>query len=172
MECGFESHAGYLAHRSIAISVQTADFRRHRLKSHHGVYSTFPVNIPERDPYSEKPYYRWLALTAALLAWGFDGVEQGVFALMTRAALKELIPGGAPTEGQISFYFSLSMAMWLWGAAVGGVWFGRMGDQFGRVRTLIFAVITYSIFTAFEQPRAGRPSGTSSSICSITEAGT
>ena len=33
---------------------------------------------------------------------------------MTRAALKELIPGGQPSEGDISFYFSLSMAMWLW----------------------------------------------------------
>lgn len=102
--------------------------------------------MPDRDPYLEKPFYRWLALTAALMAWGFDGVEQGVYALMTRAALKDLIPGGA-TEGDIGFYFSLSMAMWLWGAAVGGVWFGRMGDQYGRVRTLLFAVLTYSIFT-------------------------
>lgn len=104
---------------------------------------TSPV-MPERDVY-EKPFYRWLALAAALLAWGFDGVEQGVYALMTRAALKDIVPGA--TEGDIGFYFSLSMAMWLWGAAIGGVWFGRMGDQYGRVRILIFAVITYSIFT-------------------------
>lgn len=99
----------------------------------------------ERDIYLEKPFYRWLALAAALLAWGFDGVEQGVYALMTRAALKDLIPGA--TEGDVGFYFSLSMAMWLWGAAVGGVWFGRMGDQYGRVRILIYAVLTYSVFT-------------------------
>jgi SHS family sialic acid transporter-like MFS transporter len=102
---------------------------------------------PERDLYAEKPFYRWLALIAALLAWGFDGVEQGVYALMTRAALKDLIPGGQISEGDISFYFSLSMAMWLWGAAVGGVWFGRMGDKYGRVRILLFAVVTYSVFT-------------------------
>lgn len=99
---------------------------------------------PERDPYL-KPFYRWLALIAALLAWGFDGVEQGVYALMTRAALKDLIPGAS--EGDIGNYFGISMALWLWGAAVGGVWFGKMGDQYGRVRTLLFAVITYSIFT-------------------------
>ncbi len=103
--------------------------------------------MTERDIYAEKPLYRWLALVAALLAWGFDGVEQGVFALMTRAALKELIPGGVPREGDIGFYFGLSMAMWLWGAAVGGVLFGRWGDQFGRVRALIGAVLTYSCFT-------------------------
>lgn len=103
--------------------------------------------MDERDPYADKSFYRWLALIAALLAWGFDGVEQGVFALMTRAALKELIPGGVPKEGDISFYFSLSMAMWLWGAAVGGILFGWLGDRYGRVRTLLFAVFTYSVFT-------------------------
>jgi SHS family sialic acid transporter-like MFS transporter len=103
--------------------------------------------MTERDLYAEKPFYKWLALAAALMAWGFDGVEQGVYALMTRAALKELIPGGVIKEGDIGFYFSLSMAMWLWGAAVGGVWFGRMGDKYGRVRSLLFAVVTYSIFT-------------------------
>src|SRR5512137_1296543 len=103
--------------------------------------------MTERDPYAENPFYRWLALIAALLAWGFDGVEQGVYALMTRAALKDLIPGGQISEGDVSFYFSLSMAMWLWGAAVGGVWFGRMGDKYGRVRSLLFAVVTYSLFT-------------------------
>ena len=103
--------------------------------------------MDEHDIYVEKPFYRWLALAAALLAWGFDGVEQGVYALMTRAALKDLIPGGTPSEGDISFYFSMSMAVWLWGAAVGGVLFGRLGDRFGRVRGLIFAVLTYSVFT-------------------------
>lgn len=102
---------------------------------------------PERDLYAENPFYRKLALVAALLAWGFDGVEQGVYALMTRAALKDLIPGGQLSEGDIGYYFGLSMAMWLWGAAVGGVWFGRMGDKYGRVRMLLFAVVTYSVFT-------------------------
>lgn len=100
-----------------------------------------------RDVYAEKPFYRWLALIAALLAWGFDGVEQGVYALMTRAALKDLIPGTIPQEAQIGFYFGLSMAMWLWGAAVGGVVFGWLGDRYGRARMLLFSVFTYSIFT-------------------------
>lgn len=105
------------------------------------------MTSPEPDPYAERPSNRWIALTAALLAWGFDGVEQGVFALMTRSALKDLFPGRLPTEADLSFYFSLSMAMWLWGAAVGGVVFGRLGDRYGRVRTLLAAVLTYSLFT-------------------------
>jgi MFS transporter, SHS family, sialic acid transporter len=109
--------------------------------------------LPAEDIYETRPIYRWLALLAALLAWGFDGVEQGVYSIMTRQALKELIPGVAAlsdlgqTDAVVARYFAWSMAMWLWGAAAGGIVFGRMGDRYGRVRTLILAVITYASFT-------------------------
>lgn len=97
------------------------------------------------DIYEAKPRYRWLALAAALMAWGFDGVEQSVYAIMTRPALKELLVGR--TETDISFYAGLSMAMWLWGAAAGGILFGRFGDRYGRVRGLLCSVTTYSVCT-------------------------
>lgn len=45
------------------------------------------------DIYAKSSFYRWLALIAALLAWTFDGVEQGVYGIMTRPALLELVPG-------------------------------------------------------------------------------
>lgn len=97
------------------------------------------------------PFWRWLALAAALLAWGFDGVEQGVYSIMTRAALKDLIPGLSgdikAMDAEVGKFFSWSLAMWLWGAAAGGVLFGRLGDRIGRVRGLIIAVVTYASFT-------------------------
>lgn len=122
------------------------------------------------DVYAKPGFYRWIALVGGLLAWTFDGVEQGVYGIMSRAALKDLVPGipdlvdkaasftaaGNSEEASslmkqidtdVGFYFGLAMAMWLWGAAAGGVVFGRLGDKYGRVRTLIFAVITYSAFT-------------------------
>src|SRR6266581_3365270 len=34
---------------------------------------------------------QWLALTAALLGWAFDGFEMGVFPLVARPALIELL---------------------------------------------------------------------------------
>jgi MFS family permease len=37
--------------------------------------------------------------------------------------------------------------MFLLGAAAGGVVFGWLGDRIGRVRTMIFSVLTYSLFT-------------------------
>ena len=130
-------------------------------------------SIIAEDIYTKKPFYAWLALIGGLLAWTFDGVEQGIYTVMSRTALKDLIPeirdhvdqlnaliaqGAADVQSQIvdltaivdkevGFYFGLAMAMWLWGAALGGVIFGNLGDRMGRVKALIFAVITYSIFT-------------------------
>lgn len=134
------------------------------------------------DPYLRRPILRWMALLAALLAWGFDGVEQGVYSIMTRQALRDIMPSTEPLlaeldalnariaelqarelptdaesaeaaalvkamDAKVGPMFSWSLAMWLWGAAAGGVLFGRWGDRFGRVRMLLAAVLTYSVFT-------------------------
>ncbi|MBI4580071.1 MAG: MFS transporter [Planctomycetes bacterium] len=141
-----------------------------------------PPASPVDDVYARRPRLRWLALLAALLAWGFDGVEQGVYSIMTRQALRDIMPAAAPmvddlnelnarikdlaAQGRpttdeaaaalqlgkkidtlVGPMFSWSLAMWLWGAAVGGVLFGRLGDRHGRVRMLLLAVATYSVFT-------------------------
>ena len=37
---------------------------------------------------------KWLALTAALLGWLFDGLEMGLFPLVQRPALAELLDAG------------------------------------------------------------------------------
>jgi len=69
------------------------------------------------------------------------------YAIMTRQALRSRLPDGEHNESAVGFYFSLSMAMWRWGAAVGGVAFGRFGDRFGRARGLVLSVTIYSLFT-------------------------
>ncbi len=140
-----------------------------------------PELLPAHDDvYARSPFWRWLALVAALMAWGFDGVEQGVYTIMTREALKDLVPGvsdlvvqadelkrqivDAPESARSELLgqlkpltmridevvgpkFSLSLAMWMWGAAAGGVLFGRLGDRLGRVRSLLLSVSMYAVFT-------------------------
>ena len=86
-----------------------------------------------------------LALAAALLGWMFDGLEMGLFPLVARPALMELMGPDAATN--IGTWFSAIMAMFLVGAACGGILFGWLGDRIGRVRAMVLSVATYAIFS-------------------------
>ncbi len=92
-----------------------------------------------------------MALTAALLGWMFDGAEMGLFSMVGRAAIQDLMGfGTSPTkeqEGTIGFYFGVVIAVFLVGAATGGVLFGWLGDRIGRVRAMSLSVLTYALFT-------------------------
>jgi MFS family permease len=88
---------------------------------------------------------KWLALTAALLGWLFDGAEMGVFSMVGRPAIKDLL--GTTDEGTIGLWFGVVTAGFLVGAATGGVLFGWLGDRIGRVRAMTLSVLTYSLFT-------------------------
>lgn len=94
---------------------------------------------------------RWLALAAALLGWLFDGAEMGLFSMVGSTALENLLinDGATPVEAksQTSVYFGLITAVFLVGAATGGVVFGWLGDRLGRVRAMSLSVLTFAIFT-------------------------
>lgn len=92
-----------------------------------------------------------MALIAALLGWMFDGAEMGVFSMVGRAAIQDLLGhSGSPTpdqEKQLGLFFGVIIAVFLVGAATGGVLFGWLGDRIGRVRAMSLSVITYAVFT-------------------------
>jgi MFS family permease len=90
---------------------------------------------------------KWMALTAALLGWLFDGLEMGLFPLVARPALVDLLTkeGGPPSEQQVSAWLGIITALFLVGAATGGVLFGWLGDRFGRVRAMMLSVLTYAV---------------------------
>jgi len=89
----------------------------------------------------------WLALTAALLGWMFDGAEMGVFSLVGRPAMLDLMPPETP-EKQIAVWLGVITALFLVGAATGGVLFGWLGDRIGRVRAMTLSVLCYAVFTS------------------------
>lgn len=91
---------------------------------------------------------RWLALTAALLGWMFDGMEMGLFPLVARPALGELL-GLSPGEGLVSRWYGVVTAAFLIGAATGGVLFGWLGDKIGRVKAMTFSILLYSLSSGF-----------------------
>jgi MFS family permease len=89
---------------------------------------------------------KWMALAAGFLGWMFDGVEMGLFPLCARPALKEMM--GPNAAADIGNWMGIVTAMFLVGAALGGVVFGWLGDRIGRVRAMTAAVLVYSLFSA------------------------
>jgi hypothetical protein len=89
---------------------------------------------------------QWLTLAAALLGWAFDGFEMGVFPIVARPALREMLGQHVPEETVRQWNAILSAAL-LFGAAAGGWLFGWLGDRVGRVRAMIFSVMTYAVLT-------------------------
>jgi len=94
---------------------------------------------------STSPDARWLVFWAAFLGWMFDGLEMGIFPLVARPALQELMSGA--DDRFIGQWMGYVTALFLVGAALGGLLFGWLGDRFGRVRAMALSVLTYSLFT-------------------------
>src|ERR1043165_7867269 len=87
-----------------------------------------------------------LTLLAAFLGWLFDGFEMGLFPLIGQPALKDLLGPASPSTDAAK-WFGAIIAVFLVGAASGGVLFGWLGDRIGRVRAMSFSIFTYAIFT-------------------------
>ncbi len=87
-----------------------------------------------------------LTLVAAFLGWLFDGFEMGLFPLIGQPALKDLL-GAASSPDAANRWFGAIIAVFLVGAASGGVVFGWLGDKIGRVRAMALSIFTYAIFT-------------------------
>jgi MFS family permease len=90
---------------------------------------------------------KWMALIAALLGWMFDGFEMGMFPLVGHNALAELLGSEAGATSATNAWFGVIMAVFLVGAATGGVLFGWLGDRIGRVWAMSLSIFTYAIFT-------------------------
>lgn len=88
---------------------------------------------------------QWMTLLAAFLGWMFDGFEMGLFPQVGRESLKTLL-GQAYNEDLAGHWLGIMTAVFLIGAATGGVVFGWLGDRIGRVRAMTFSVLTYAIF--------------------------
>jgi MFS family permease len=89
-----------------------------------------------------------MALIAAFLGWMFDGFEIGLFPLVGQPALNELLKSEMSVNPSVGTeWFGVIMAVFLVGAATGGVLFGWLGDRIGRVRAMSLSILTYAVFT-------------------------
>jgi len=85
---------------------------------------------------------------AAWGGWALDGMDASIYAVVLVPALRELLPrsGIEATPGNIGYYGSVLLALFLFGWGLSMVW-GPIADRFGRVRALMLTILSYSLFT-------------------------
>lgn len=90
---------------------------------------------------------QWKSGLAAWLGWTFDGLELHLYTLVALPFVAELLGGLPTTHPDVGRYSSIIQGAFLLGWAMGGAFFGRMGDRLGRARALSLTVLTYAVFT-------------------------
>jgi MFS family permease len=88
-----------------------------------------------------------MVLLAGFLGWLFDGYEIGLFPVIARPALKNLL--GGVGDDVVGWWMGIITASFLIGAAFGGLVFGWLGDRIGRVKAMAVSILTYSLVTGF-----------------------
>jgi MFS family permease len=90
---------------------------------------------------------QWYTLFAANLGWVFDGYETYALILTMPSAFRQLL---APKQyPAIPFYAGLTIAITLFAWGIGGIFGGIVSDYIGRKRTLLYAILAYSLTTGF-----------------------
>ena len=89
---------------------------------------------------------QWKSGAAAWLGWLFDGLDMHLYTLVATPFVAELLNVNKfdPAVGR---YSSAIQAAFLIGWALGGSFFGRLGDRIGRSRALMLTILTYAGFT-------------------------
>jgi MFS family permease len=105
------------------------------------------MEFPERRP----PWYdgltrtHWIILAVASAGWVFDVYEGQLFTIFKTPMLRELTDGSA---GAIDLQANIGLAAFLLGGALGGLFFGILGDAYGRLRVMSATILVYSVFSA------------------------
>lgn len=91
--------------------------------------------------------YQWFVFAVAAIAWMADCMDQQIFNLARVRSITDLV--GSQGDDAVKWWSTASTAVFLLGWATGGLTFGMFGDRIGRVRTLTYTILLYSIFTGF-----------------------
>ncbi len=91
--------------------------------------------------------YQWTVFLIAWIGWALDATDFGLFAIVLRPALTDLL-GGQPTVAQLGEVGGYLSMVGLLGWAFGGFLFGIIADYIGRVRALALSILIFSVFTA------------------------
>jgi MFS family permease len=86
-----------------------------------------------------------IVLLAAFAGLLFDGMELGLMPIASLSVTKGLL-GDHFTNVLAGDWFARFTASLMFGAALGGIWFGQLGDRIGRTRAMGLSILFYSVF--------------------------
>ncbi|MFM7151654.1 MAG: MFS transporter [Gemmataceae bacterium] len=111
--------------------------------------------------------YHWFVFTVAALGWLADCMDQQLFNLGRVSAITELVTkeyspedrAGDSTreeiDRRIKAWAGYATSIFLVGWATGGIFFGILGDRWGRVKTMLLTILLYSLFTGLSALSVG-----------------
>lgn len=106
-----------------------------------------PATPPEAERLSDISPQQWKSGIAAWLGWLFDGLDMHLYTLVATPFVAELLGGLDQRDAAVGRTGSIVQAGFLVGWALGGGFFGRVGDRIGRTRALNVTILTYALFT-------------------------
>jgi MFS family permease len=106
-----------------------------------------PGAAAEASSLRELSREQWRSGLAAWLGWTFDGLDMHLYTLVAAPFVAELLGHLSTTDERVGRYSSIIQGAFMLGWALGGGFFGRVGDRLGRSRALSLTILTYALFT-------------------------
>jgi len=91
---------------------------------------------------------------AAWLGWAFDGLDGYLYAMVALPFVTELVGGKVQDAKEPAAWIQ---GAFLFGWAIGGAVFGRIGDRIGRSRTLNITILVFAVFTGLSATATSWP---------------
>lgn len=108
--------------------------------------SVSPASSNEVRSLRDLSSHQWKSGIAAWLGWLFDGLDMHLYTLVATIFVAQLM-NVSPDDPAVGTNGAIINAAFLVGWALGGAFFGRIGDLLGRSRTLVLTILTYACFT-------------------------
>ena len=114
-----------------------------------------PKSVADSGP-DDRPWwrgltsYQWFVFAVASLGWLFDTMDQQLFNLARISAVRDLLgvqAGDATAAASVDWHAGVATTIFMVGWAIGGFFFGVLGDRIGRAKTMLVTVLCYSAFT-------------------------
>src|SRR6266496_6434633 len=89
--------------------------------------------------------YQWLVFVLAASGWIFDCFDQQIFTMSRSITMRELLP--SIEGGRQLTLGNWATSIFILGWATGGLFFGPLGDKWGRARTMALTILVYAACT-------------------------